>query len=100
MSSRMRHTDIPTYRHTYRHTDIHTDIERLSLARSQDNHGTTGHHKIRMRSPIVERNNLSLRARSPSKKVEEKGSFPLMLMLGRLVFFEGKFGLYLGFFLF
>ena len=44
MSSRMRHTD------------IHTDIERLSLARSQDNPGTTGHHKIRMRSPIVERN--------------------------------------------
>ena len=39
-----------------RHTDIHTDIERLSLARSQDNHGITGHHKIRMRSPIVERN--------------------------------------------
>ena len=38
--------------------DIHTDIERLSLACSQDNHETTGHHKIRMRSPLVKRNNI------------------------------------------
>ncbi len=40
---------IPTY--------IIQHIETLSLARSQDNHGATGHRKIRMRSPTVERNN-------------------------------------------